>query len=147
MSHGRLQSALRKTYREPRAITFYATKKKEKKNYNKAGIQWRSQAGFPSLLQVSGASGEELDTKDMNHRSNANLYMSKPHNYMLVRKCCSKCQRYEVKIATNVSTSETQSTFTRRASCNGKAEREEKNSEKGSQVKREKQRKTQSQES
>lgn len=35
----------------------------------------QSQAGFLSLLQVSGASGEELDTKEMNHILNANLYM------------------------------------------------------------------------
>lgn len=70
--------SLKKTQRE--------LKSRHKTNYSEAGIQCRSQAGFPSLLQVSGASGEELDTKEMNHIGNANLCMSKPHNYTLIRK-------------------------------------------------------------
>lgn len=60
--------------------------RKRKKIPIRLELRWRSQAGFPSLLQVSGASGEELDTKEMNHILHANLYMSKPHHYALIRK-------------------------------------------------------------
>lgn len=83
VSVGRLQSASRKTQRAE-AITFYAMPKK-KIPYNKAGIQRSSQA---ASLPPSGlsASGEEVNTKEMNHIPNANLCMSKPRNYVVIGK-------------------------------------------------------------